>query len=86
MALMALLGSLPVFLIASVVPGVAVGFVAFLVLAASAVSWFTWRGMRSQFRSMIARVQTRLELLLDDEEQGRLQASPTLLEKMLKGI
>lgn len=86
MALVALLGSLPVFLISTVLPAVAAGLVAFLVLTAGAVSWFTWRGMRSQFRSMIARVQMRLELLLDDEEQGRLKASPTLLEKMLKGI
>ncbi len=86
MALVALIGSLPVFLISTILPAVAAGLVGFLVLMAGAVSWFTWRGMRSQFRSMIARVQTRLELLLDDEEQGRLQASPSLLEKMLKGI
>lgn len=86
MGLLVLLGSLPVFLISTILPAVAAGLVAFLVLVGGAVSWFTWRGMRSQFRSMIGRVQTRLESLLDDEEQGRLKASPTLLEKMLKGI
>ncbi|MBL0938692.1 MAG: hypothetical protein IBJ03_07345 [Gemmatimonadaceae bacterium] len=86
MTFIALLGMLPVFLISTIIPAVGMGLIAFLVATAGAVSWFSWRGLRQQFRTMVGRAQTRLELLLDDEEQGRLQASPTLLEKMLKGI
>lgn len=86
MAFVAMLGMLPVFLISTIIPGVAAGIIGMLLLIAGSVSWFSWRGLRQQFRTMVGRVQTRLELLLDDEEHGRLQPAPTLLDKMLKGI
>lgn len=86
MGFVALLGMLPMFLISTIIPGVAAGIVGLLLLIAGSVSWFSWRGLRQQFHTMVGRVQNRLELLLDDEEHGRLQNTPTLLDKMLKGI
>lgn len=49
------------------------------------VTWFTWRTLGRTFRAMLGRVQQRLEFLLDEAQQGRLDPAPSLLDRMLKG-
>jgi hypothetical protein len=69
----------------TVVPQVVVVIMALLAAIAAGVTWLCWRTMARTFRTMAGRVQQRIESLLDEAQQGRLQASPTLLEKMLQG-
>jgi hypothetical protein len=54
---------------------------ALLGIAGTALTWF---GLKKGFRTLLGRVQTRLELLLDEEQQGRLTPAPSLLDKLLK--
>jgi hypothetical protein len=41
--------------------------------------------MANTFRTMVGRVQQRIEFLLDEAQQGRLEPAPTLLDRVLKG-
>lgn len=52
---------------------------------AAGVTWLSWRTMANTFRTMVGRVQQRIEFLLDEAQQGRLEPAPTLLDRVLKG-
>lgn len=80
-----LLAAVPLLFFALVVPQVAAVTLGLLAVIAAGVSWLSWRTMVSTFRTMVGRVQQRIEYLLDEAQHGRLEPSPSLLEKMLKG-
>lgn len=82
--LLLLLTAIPMFALALVVPQVAAVSIAVLGIASAAGTYLTWRGMRQGFRTLVARAQTRLEFLLDEEQHGRLAQTPTFLDKLLK--
>jgi len=69
----------------TMMPQVVVVIMALLAAIAGGVTWLCWRTMARTFRTMVGRAQQRIESLLDEAQHGRLQASPTLLEKMLQG-
>ena len=69
----------------TMVPQVVVVIMALLAAIAGGMTWLCWRTMARTFRTMAGRVQQRIESLLDEAQHGRLQAPPTLLEKMLQG-
>ncbi len=50
------------------------------------VSALIWRGIKSSFRSAVARTQLRLEQLLDALENGDTNAPPTLLEQLRQSL
>lgn len=77
--------SIPAFVFGLVVPGFAVATVALLTAVAAAGSWFAWRSVSRRFRTLLARVQNRVEYLLDEAQEGRLEQPPSLLDRMLKG-
>ncbi len=76
--------AIPAFVFSLVLPGFAVATIGVLTAIAAGGSWLTWRGIRQRYRTMIGRVQQRVEGLLDEAETGRLQPPPTLLDKLLK--
>jgi hypothetical protein len=77
--------AVPAVVFSLVLPGAAVPLVGLLAAIAAGGSWLTWRGIKQRYRTMLGRVQQRIEGLLDDAQTGRLQAGPpTLLDKLLK--
>lgn len=84
-ALVVLMASVPLLFFALAVPQVAAVTVALLSAIAAGVTWLSWRTMVRTFRTMVSRVQQRVEFLLDEAQHGRLEQAPSLLEKMLKG-
>lgn len=83
--LVMLMASVPLLFFALVVPQVAVVVLALAAAVAGGITWLSWRTLVKTFRTMAGRVQQRIEYLLDEAQHGRLEPSPTLLEKMLKG-
>lgn len=83
--LVVLMASVPLLYFALVIPQVAAVTVALLGAIAAGVTWLSWRTMTRTFRSMVGRVQQRVEFLLDEAQHGRLEQPASLLEKMLKG-
>ncbi|GAB1342618.1 hypothetical protein [Gemmatimonas sp.] len=79
------MAAVPLLFFALAVPQVAAVTLGLLAAAAAGVSWLSWRTMVKTFRTMVGRVQQRVEFLLDEAQHGRLEQSPSLLEKMLKG-
>jgi hypothetical protein len=82
--LLLLLTAVPMFALALVLPQVALVSTVVLGLLGIAGTALTWFGLKKGFRTLLGRVQTRLELLLDEEQQGRLTPAPSLLDKLLK--
>jgi hypothetical protein len=80
-----LMASVPLIFFALAIPQIAAVLLAVLGVIAAGVTWLTWRTMVRTFRTMVARVQQRVEFLLDEAQHGRLEPPPSLLEKMLKG-
>jgi len=80
-----LMAAVPLLFFALAVPQVAVVTIALLSAIAAGVTWLSWRAMARTFRTMVSRVQQRVEFLLDEAQHGRLEQPPSLLEKMLKG-
>jgi hypothetical protein len=76
--------AIPVLFLAVMVPQLTAAILGLLAIIAGAGSWLTWRGIRSRYRTMLARAQQRLEALLDEAQTGRLQAPESLLDKLLK--
>ena len=83
--LVVLMASVPLLFFALAVPQVAAVSIALLSAIAAGVTWLSWRTMVRTFRTMVSRVQQRVEFLLDEAQHGRLEQPPSLLEKMLKG-
>lgn len=83
--LVVLMASVPLLFFALAVPQVAAVTIALLSAIAAGVTWLSWRTMVRTFRTMVSRVQQRVEFLLDEAQHGRLEKAPSLLEKMLKG-
>lgn len=79
------LAALPLLFFTLVVPQAAVVVLALLAAIGGGVTWLSWRTLAKTFRTMVDRVQQRIEYLLDEAQHGRLEPSPSLLEKMLKG-
>ncbi|HEY0928740.1 MAG TPA: hypothetical protein VGE27_02375 [Gemmatimonas sp.] len=77
--------AVPAFVFSLVLPSFAVATVAGLTALAAGGSWLTWRSVRKRFRTLVARVQNRVEFLLDEAQQGKLEQPPSLLDRMLKG-
>lgn len=75
--------AVPMLFFSLVLPGVAVATMGLFALAAAGGSWLTWRGIKRRYRTMLSRVQMRLDGLLDEAEGGRLQAPASLLDKLL---
>lgn len=82
--LLLLLMAIPMFALTLVVPQVAAVSTATLGLVSVAGTYLTWSGLRKGFRTLVERVRTRLEFLLDEEQHGRLTPAPSLLDKLLK--
>lgn len=82
--LLLLLMTVPMFALSLVVPQVAVVATAVLGVVSLAGTYLTWFGLKKGFRTLVGRVQTRLEFLLDEEQHGRLTQTPSLLDKLLK--
>ncbi len=82
--LMAAAVAIPAFVFSLLLPSAAVATVALLTTVAAVGSWLTWRSIRRRYRTLLARVQNRVEFLLDEAQQGRLEQPPTLLDRMLK--
>ncbi len=83
--LVVLMASVPLLFFALVIPQIAAVTIALLSAIAAGVTWLSWRTMVRTFRTMVGRVQQRVEFLLDEAQHGRLEQPPSLLEKMLKG-
>jgi hypothetical protein len=83
--LVLLMAMVPLLFFSLVLPQVAAVVMAVLGTVAAGVTWLSWRTLARTFRTMVGRVGQRIEYLLDEAQHGRLQAAPTLLEKMLKG-
>lgn len=77
--------AIPAFVFSLVLPGFAIATVGVLTAPAAGGSWLTWRSVRRRFRTLVARVQNRVEFLLDEAQQGKLEQPPSLLDRMLKG-
>lgn len=85
MLLMMFIAALPLVFLSLVVPQVAFAVLGLLGIISTGVTWFSWRVLAKQFRLMVGRVQQRVEYLLDEAQQGRLEQAPSLLDRMLKG-
>lgn len=85
MLLMCILAAIPLVFLSVVIPQVAVVSLAVMAAITGGVTWFSWRALKQQFRGMVSRVQTRMEFLLDEAQQGRLEPAPSLLDRMLRG-
>ncbi|MCO4100649.1 MAG: hypothetical protein HEQ38_14925 [Gemmatimonas sp.] len=85
MLLIMFVAAIPLVVLSLAVPQVAVVSLALMATLSAGVTWFSWRALSKQFRGMVGRVQQRLEYLLDEAQQGRLEAAPSLLDRMLKG-
>jgi hypothetical protein len=83
--LVVFMAAVPLLFFALAVPQIAAVTLALLAAIAAAVTWLSWRTLANTFRTMVGRVQQRLEFLLDEAQQGRLESAPSLLDKMLKG-
>ncbi len=83
--LVVLMAAVPLLFFALAIPQIAAVTIAVLAAMAAGVTWLSWRTMVRTFRTMVGRVQQRVEYLLDEAQHGRLEPSPSLLEKMLKG-
>lgn len=83
--LVLLMAAVPLLFFALAVPQIAAVTLALLGVIAGGVTWLSWRTMVRTFRTMVGRVQQRIEFLLDEAQHGRLEQPPSLLEKMLKG-
>lgn len=77
--------AIPLLVFALVVPQIAAVTLGLLGAITAGVSWLSWRTMARTFRTMVGRVQQRIEYLLDEAQHGRLEPPPSLLDKMLKG-
>lgn len=83
--LVVLMAAVPLLFFTLALPQVAVALLAVFAAGAAGATWLTWRTMVGTFRTMVGRVQQRVEFLLDEAQHGRLEQPPSLLEKMLKG-
>ena len=80
--------SVPVMFVASSSPH-AVGMmtgVAALGAVQVGAGYGIWRAVRTSYRRAMSRVQLRLEQLLDDLEQGNMQAPPSVLGQVTQAI
>lgn len=84
LAVLALAVSVPMFVFSLVVPAFAITTATLVGALALGGGWLVWRAARRRYRTLFARVQMRLEALLDEAEHGRLAAAPGLLEKLLR--
>ncbi len=85
MLLLLFLAAIPLVFLSLPLPQVAVVALALMAALSGVVTWLSWRALAKQFRGMVGRVQQRLEYLLDEAQQGRLETAPSLLDRMLKG-
>lgn len=83
--LVVFMAAVPLLFLALAVPQVATITLAVLSMLAAGVTWLSWRTLARSFRTMSGRVQQRIEFLLDETQQGRLEPAPSLLDRMLKG-
>lgn len=83
--LVVFVAAVPLLFFALAVPQIAAVTIGLLTALAAGVTWLSWRTMARTFRTMIGRVQQRIEFLLDEAQQGRLEPAPSLLDRMLKG-
>ena len=76
--------STPILFIASGSPNeFAIGSsVAVLGAAQAGVGYALWRGLRNSYRRTLARVQLRVEQMLDELEDGGMQSPPSLLKQV----
>lgn len=75
----------PLLFLLGVVPQVAAVSAVLLGLFTIGGTMLSWRLLKQQFRTMIGRVQQRVEFLLDEMQHGKLEPPPSLLDRMLKG-
>lgn len=76
--------SIPMVVFALMVPVWAMVTSVLLAIIAAAGSVLTWRGIKRRFRSFSKRVETRMEFLLDEAQQGRIEQPRSLLDRVLK--
>lgn len=76
--------AIPATVFSLVIPAYAFLSLSLLTLGAAGVSWLTWRSIVRRYRTLLSRVQNRIEFLLDETQQGRLEQPPSLLDRMLK--
>jgi hypothetical protein len=65
------------------------GIFAFLGVVAAVqtgISYGIWRAVRNAYRRTVSRVQLRLEQLLDELEQGGMQAPPSMLGQVANAL
>jgi len=78
-------GVIPLLFLGLVLPQVSMVLIGLMVAVTAGGTWLSWRTMARTFRTMVGRVQQRIEYLLDEAQHGRLEPPPSLLDKMLKG-
>ena len=76
--------SVPVLFIASGSPNESamLGGLATLGAVQAGAGWALWRGLRHSYRRTVARVQLRVEQMLDELESGGMQQPPSLLKQV----
>lgn len=76
--------SVPVLFIASGSPneGVMLGGLATLGAVQAGAGWALFRGLRNSYRRTVARVQLRVEQMLDELESGGMREPPSLLKQV----
>lgn len=76
--------SVPVLFIASGSPNESamLGGLATLGAVQAGAGWALWRGLRNSYRRTVARVQLRVEQMLDELESGGMQQPPSLLKQV----
>ncbi len=77
--------TIPMVVFSLAVPAFATATAVLLTAIVAGGSIFAWRSGGRRFRHMVTRVQNRMEFLLDQAQQGRLEHPPSLLDRMLNG-
>lgn len=57
-----------------------------LAVAQAGIGYGLWRALRTGYRRTVARVQLRVEQMLDDLEHGGMQAEPSLVKQVTKAL
>lgn len=84
MFLMAASISIPIIVFSLAVPAFAAVTASLLGIVAAGASWLSWRSASKRYRTLLSRVQNRIEFLLDEIQSNRLEQPPSLLDRMLK--